>query len=519
MNRTILFLTIIHFCFVSPSNINAQLHKRQQLLQQVPLANELRSQPSVGLNKFDLFLQYLGTASGGDGSLAYRKVTQAKAKKAIIDAKNIGVTYFRISVTGYGPDVHNSPGDLDLWRENPTEYWNLFHEMIKDLNAYKMRFIPVFIWNQRQFPAMTSETVFKMMSDPDSDSYRLLTSYIADFISRYKSHPMLYFYELTNEMSLGSDLDLVSRCLQGPYLDICPTEGNYSTDLMIAFTSRLAGYVRSLDPNHLISSGFAIPRTNAEHLRRQPEWSPNGADWTLDSLDEFRKNLADIHEGIDIVSVHFYNGSGDNERFGITGKTNAEFLDIIKNTTDAMRKQLFVGEFGDSDPNINEDPNALFTQNTLKKIAQLKIPYSAPWVWEFYHFATYHDNSNGPYNLEPGYTDLLIARIKEANKKLGNSVPSQQVPDTTKPQVILTWPLEGSRMSDNQLINAVASDNNGTISKVDFWVDGKLKATITKPPYQFHLDTTILPSGESQITVIAFDPSGNQSQYSTTVMK
>jgi hypothetical protein len=88
--------------------------------------------PSVGLNKFDLFLQYLGHASGGRNSgyqvESYQKVTQAMAKKAIVDAHNIGVTTLRVSATGYYPIAFDQPwsSDLELWEDDPAAYWALF---------------------------------------------------------------------------------------------------------------------------------------------------------------------------------------------------------------------------------------------------------------------------------------------------------------------------------------------------------------------------------------------------------
>ena len=69
---------------------------------------------SIGLNKVDLLIQYLGTASGGDGSAEYRRVTRAMGKKAIIDAHNIGLKYLRVAVAGYAPITYGQRGDLDL---------------------------------------------------------------------------------------------------------------------------------------------------------------------------------------------------------------------------------------------------------------------------------------------------------------------------------------------------------------------------------------------------------------------
>jgi hypothetical protein len=477
--------------------------------------------PSVGLNKFDLFLQYLGHASGGRNKgyqvESYQRVTQAMAKKAIVDAHNIGVTYLRVSATGYYPIAFDQTwrSDLQLWKDNPAEYWALFDQMMNDLYSNEMRIVPVFIWNWTQFPAMTGEDASQMITDPSSDSYQLLKEYITEFVERYKDHPALYFYELTNEFNKYADLDMVGRCSNGKSHSppSCEPMGNFTTDQMIVFTSRLADYVRSLDPNHLISSGFTIPRPAAQHLRRRPEFSVDGPDWTQDSLEEFKNNLSDIHSGMDIVSVHLYNKEGSNTRFGIRGHTNADLLKIIKQTTDRLGKRLFVGEFGDQNPYINSDKKALFTQNVLDKIVELKIPYGAPWAWEYYPRAPYAPDPL--YSLEPGRTDLIISKIEQANAKLGNRIPSHQPRDTTAPRVVVTWPL-GGRLSCNQLVYAVASDDSGDVSKVRFLVDGELETTVSAPPYKRKLHTAQLGFGNQQIVAEAYDRSGNVGQHSVT---
>jgi len=451
-------------------------------------------QPSVGLNKFDLFLQYLGKS----GDTANQKITKAMARKAIVDAKNIGISYMRFAATGYAPASINASGDLDLWVSNPAEYWKRFDTMMYDLNANGIKIVPVFVWNWTQFQCMTGETPTEMIKNQQSKSYLLLTKYIADFISHYKNHPMLYFYELTCELNLYADLT-----------------GNFSTDQMIGFTKSLAAYIKSLDPDHPISSGFAAPRPAAQHLRLKPQWSSGGADWTQDSYKDFLKYLGDVHEGLDIVSVHFYN-DGDQERFGETGKTNANFLKYCKQATDSLGKLLYVGEYGDVSPYINQDTNALFSQNVLNKIVELKIPFSSPWIWEFYQFDTYTPSSS--YNIEPEYTDFIIGKIKNANMKLGNTVPTPQLPDITPPQVILTWPFEGAVLDTLQLINAVASDNNGTISKVELMVDNNVVAAVTRPPYQFKYNTTNLTVGTHEIAATAYDAAGNSARYVARVV-
>lgn len=482
---------------------------------QAPIRNAPHTiSPAVGLNKVDLFLQYLGLASGGDGSNQYRTVTQAMAQKAIADAANSGVPYLRISATGYWPR------DLDLWRESPAAYWELFDVMIADLSAHNVRMIPVFLWNWTQFAAMSGETASDTIANPDSDSYRLLERYVVDFVERYRAHPALYMYDVTNELNLYADLDVVARCSRGEVYPrrSCRAAGNFTTDEMNAFMTRLAALIRSYDPDHLISSGFSLPRRSAEHLRKRPEFSPGGPDNTEDSLEEFQRHLLDIHAGLEVVSVHFYNTDGNNERFGVRGRASAELVELIKETTDEAGKPLFIGEFGGPGVRDNDGVEALFTQNVLAKIVELRIPYSAAWVWQYYQTAPYatYDTAPTTYNLEPGYTDLLISEITQANEQLGFSDRRAYILDTVPPQIVLTWPLAQSEIACEQLIHAVASDNSGTLAKVVFLIDGNVATTVVNPPYQFRLDTTRLSSSSHMITAEAYDVAGNVARVTIT---
>lgn len=474
--------------------------------------------PAIGLNKFDLFMQYLGTASGGDGSPGYRKVTRAMARKAITDARNIGVTYFRISASGYAPSGFGRPGDIDLWGQDRKRYWALFDTMMDDLSANDMRMIPVFVWNWAQLPAMRQETVPEMLRDPESQSWSLLADYVTEFVLRYKSHPALYFYELTNEMNNGADLDLVTRCRAergGKDLSLCEPRGNFSTDDMVMFTSRLASLIRELDPSRPISSGFSVPRPAAGSLRRKPEWITGHADWTPDSREDFERNLLDIHRGVDVISVHLY-PRAENRRFGANDAT--ELLDSAKAAADKAGKPIFVGEFGD--PNVLIAEPGSFAEKMLDKIVALRVPLSALWVWEFYSTAPYlsHDNQHTAFSLEPGFTDRLISKIQEANRRLGNRLPVRTPADRTPPNVVLTWPLECTLVKRSQQVCAVASDDSGAVANVEFRVAGRLATVKTGPPYCFALQVDQLPTGEVPLVARAIDGAGNVAEFAATII-
>ncbi len=478
-------------------------------------------QPAVGINKFDLFLQYLGRNGGGAGGEAYQRVSKAMAKKAIIDAAQRGITYFRISATGYAPTQYGEAGDLDLWLSNPDEYWALFDEMMADLEGSGIRIIPVFVWNVLQFPAMSgTETVTDLITDSTSWSYQTLTQYITDFINRYHDHPMLYFYELSNELNDHADINFVGYSCS--HTQNC-VAGNFVTDDLIAFTRRLANFIRNLDPDHFISSGFNLPRRAAAHLRLTPDTSDSG-DWTPDSRAQFRAHLGDIHQYVDIISIHFYNGIDtiigmdtlrSNLRWGLTGRTNVEVLDEVKFAADSLGKLLFIGEFADQDPFITQDEQVLFSQAVLDKIVNLNIPFSAPWIWEFYQFQPHLFTI---HNIEPGYSDFFIEKIKDTNRQLGNIVPEPPIPDLTPPQVVLVWPLENAVIDTMTLIAAVASDDH-QVAKVEFWVDNNVEDVVFSPPYHFWFDMGTLSPGEHILTAVAYDSAGNQASFSSRVFR
>src|SRR5579862_516542 len=95
-------------------------------------AQEFR-EGTIGVNKYDLVQQYLEGAASSKGALQGNSDGLSRAKKAIDDAHKLGISYFRLPITGYAPSVPGAPGDLDLWISNPTQYWAAIDVMMRDL--------------------------------------------------------------------------------------------------------------------------------------------------------------------------------------------------------------------------------------------------------------------------------------------------------------------------------------------------------------------------------------------------
>ena len=188
--------------------------------------------PSLGANKFDLFLHYFGGINWRAGS-ERQHVSKEMAKKSIKDAKDVGIGYFRVSVTGWAPTEWGQPGDLDGWVNDPDNFWSLMDEMMDDLDESDVKIVPVFVWNYQSFPSMVgNETTRDLVVDRNSKSYEMLLKYTEEWIDRYKERDTVLFYEMTNEMNIVVDLDMEKITgMNSPRKHTCRRDDRFSKRL------------------------------------------------------------------------------------------------------------------------------------------------------------------------------------------------------------------------------------------------------------------------------------------------
>lgn len=464
----------------------------------------------LGFNKIELMEQYLGTASGGDGSAKYKEVTVPMARKAVEDAAYMGATFLRVGVTGFWPNQHGQKSDLDLWQRDPLAYWKVMDAMIDDLSEQNLALVPLFVWNISQFSAITGESYAVFLRDPNSMSYQLLERYVREFVSRYKTHRSILFYELANEFNLPVDIDVEARCAKKKSVALCANPENIVTSDVIAFLTRLAALIRSIDGAHKISSGLSINRPAAEHLRRLPEWLNDKASWKLDDFSEFTQNMRDMNSMVDIISVHLY-PIRENRRFGISAGNESHLLEYVKRAADQIGKPVFVGEFGEFD-SMRAAVRGGFTDQFMQELVRLKIPYAALWGLEFYPKPYYEQLSRQELgSVEFGYSDFVVRRFMETAAEMGQRIGQVERNDMKPPLLVLTWPLECAVINHEQLIYAVASDNSLNVNRVEFWINDRKITSVMQPPYQTKFDPDDFLVGVHSIEARAYDAAGNES--------
>ena len=107
----------------------------------------------------------------------------------------------------------------------------------------------------------------------------------------------------------------------------------------------------------------------------------------------------------------------------------------------------------------------------------------------------------------------LTARARDA---AGNTTTSAAVavtvnnhPDTTAPQVSVTFPASGSQVNGTIAVDATASDDVG-VAGVQFFVDGAtIGAEDTSSPYEVNWNTASVANGSHNLTARARDAAGN----------
>ena len=123
-------------------------------------------------------------------------------------------------------------------------------------------------------------------------------------------------------------------------------------------------------------------------------------------------------------------------------------------------------------------------------------------------------------NYSEGYYELsALAYDYSQNEGQSNVitvyVTNTTPEDTTPPHVSITSPEDGASVSDRVIIRVSASDSSG-ISKLELYIDGRLKVSKPKSILTYRWNVRKTAKGAHTISAKAYDTAGNVGAYSIT---
>lgn len=440
----------------------------------------------IGVNKVNLLNQYYGISSGlssnpSDESL---DVVKRLAEKSIKDASDLGFGFMRVYVSFF------SGNQVTYWKDNKTKYFAAVDEMLAALQENDMKIVPVLNFNIAQFPENSNESIYEMFINPNSESKILLAEFISDFVNRYKTHPAILFWELSNEVNLKLDM---------PHIYVSggddKTMSHLSTDVWKIHMKWMCDEIRKHDLTHMISSGNTVPRPYAYNMMQNGEWS------VLDDYSEFKKILYEQNKECDIVSIHAYKYPDNlNYQFGFQGDNYFEYITEAYAAVNEMNKLLYIGEYGDGQTLTNPEKEEPI--EVLEQIKVNQIPYSSIWVWEYLGKSTYQEDS---FCIDPVHSHTIIDKMIEVNASFGNEEWLPDNADVISPITILSYPFSNTGISENSYIWTKVSDNNREIDRIELYLDGELQNSSTDFPYRNLLSIDGLEESMHMVEVKAYD--------------
>lgn len=361
---------------------------------------------AVGVNLPNLHQAYNGTWHHLNDIYGNAERAREAIVEAIIDAHRSNVAFIRFfAAPGY-------PIDADkLYFKDRDEYWRQMDEVIDLCRAHNIRLIPSLQVVSGWY--FTCGEPKQAILDPDSRTYKATYTYVEEFATRYKDDPVILMWELENEAFLSADVNMDGRPGRGagqfpagsPYVKpVLAVEDSLTFDMTVQVYKEWTSIIKSLDPNHLVTSGDACVRETSESLRR---YFP-GQVWTLDSLDQHVSNYIESQtEPLDVFSIHIYGPSPSNRRPG--GLSAKDLATELVRATHSKPAPIFIGELGNSDPSFGQDSEATWTRSFIDSMEQEGVSLMALWVW---HFPWQPENT-----ISGSSHPLLVEQMAEFNRK------------------------------------------------------------------------------------------------------
>jgi mannan endo-1,4-beta-mannosidase len=341
-----------------------------------------REYRAIGVNMPDLHQTYAGTWF----HIPQIFGTPEKARQAIVagieDAGQSEMAFIRFFASpGYPRD------QAMLYDQNPARYWMLMDELFGLCRQHRLKLVPSL--GTIPGPYLHLGEKGRAILDPQSRTSNWVRQYIREFVTRYKDDPTVLMWELVNEGMLNADVEMEGRKLLPAGVYPPGTTGVRETgsaddslnwaDYLLLYRDHTA-FIKSLDPNHLVTSGDAQVRPECTSRRETfPRFKFRSDTWR----EWLANNLASQPDPLDVFSFHFYgNATPDQANVPWKGMTVIEEMRQVVRCVHAAEAPVFIGELGAS-PNNRADPTGRWLCESIDAMEAENVSLMALWVWHF----------------------------------------------------------------------------------------------------------------------------------------
>ncbi len=362
---------------------------------------------AVGVNVPHLSQAYMGTWHHWQSIYGSRAAMRAAIEEAVADAARHQVAFIRFFASPGYPK-----GTAELYGRDKESYWQQMDELLALCREHRVKLVPslgaIFSWSLDCGESRTA------ILDPQSRTREATFGYVREFVTRYRDDPVVLMWELENEAFLAADVDLQNRPAPGRGIfppDSTAYRASYTREDSLRFEMLVRGYreltalIKSLDPHHPVTSGDSGVREESMSRR---ETFPN-FQWRTDSLREHLSNLLESQpEPLDVMSLHAYGNFRQRSKIG--DLSALELLVARVRAVHAARLPVFVGELGQLDPNLREDPEGTWIRAAVDVLDEEGAALVALWVWHFPWHDRHHNIASGADH------PLLLQRVAEFNR-------------------------------------------------------------------------------------------------------
>ena len=284
------------------------------------------------------------------------------------------------------------------------------------------------------------------------------------------------------------------------------TESPYSNIVSVPEASPPTVSITSPAPNSAISGTVSVTATATDNVGvSKVEFYLNGILAITDTSTPYLYSLnsASLATGANTLQAKAYDAAGNIGLSGtisvtVVNDTIAPTVSLTSPVANAIVSGTTVITASASD-NVGVSKVEFYANGTLLYVTNVS-PFSYGW-----NTATV---TNGSY--------ILTSRAYDNTGNVGLSANypvtvNNPVADTTAPTVSVTAPVNSATVSGIVTVVASATDNVG-VSRVEFSVNGALKATATSAPYSYSWDTASAANGSYTVSAAAYDAAGNKGQ-------